>query len=219
MSLVAPLSFGEMDRETLAALKALADPARLRITGVLADRPATVEELATTLGLTPGAVFHHLVRLRAGGLVTEAGSTPPVIYRLNIARLQELGRSLDAPGRMADRSGGLEGAERGGPDGPLDSPDAGRPRDHSAADAKVLASFIEGDRLVSIPSHEKKRQVILRFLLDRCFEEDRTYPEKEVNQRLALWNRDVAALRRYLVDSKLMSREGGVYRRITPLGG
>ncbi len=50
--------------------------------------------------------------------------------------------------------------------------------------------------------------VVLRYLRDRCFTEDRPYPEKEVNQRLALFHPDVAALRRYMVDDGLMTRAG-----------
>jgi hypothetical protein len=57
-------------------------------------------------------------------------------------------------------------------------------------------------------------RVILRELRERCFAEDREYPEKEVNMRLALIHPDVAALRRYLVDAKLMSRANGIYRRM-----
>lgn len=81
---------------------------------------------------------------------------------------------------------------------------------------KVVRSFIRDDRLVSIPARDKKRQVVLRYLVDRCFPEDRVYPEKEVNQRLALVHPDVAALRRYLVDGGYMSREAGEYRRVEP---
>jgi hypothetical protein len=66
---------------------------------------------------------------------------------------------------------------------------------------------------VTIPAQHAKRLVILRYLRDRCFTEDRAYPEKEVNQRLALFNPDVAALRRYMVDDGLMTRSGGEYRR------
>ena len=50
---------------------------------------------------------------------------------------------------------------------------------------------------------------MLRFLLERVFTEDRDYPEKEVNQRLALFHPDVAALRRYLVDDGYVDREAG----------
>jgi hypothetical protein len=80
-------------------------------------------------------------------------------------------------------------------------------------DARVLRAFLVGGRLVSFPAQEKKREVILRYLMDRCFAEDRVYPEVEVNERLAEYNEDVAALRRYLVIAGLMTRAGGEYRR------
>lgn len=80
-------------------------------------------------------------------------------------------------------------------------------------DEKVLRAFIRDDRLVSIPARAQKRLVILRYLAAQCFTEDRDYPEAEVNQRLALWHPDVAALRRDMVDAGLMTRAGGVYRR------
>jgi hypothetical protein len=82
-----------------------------------------------------------------------------------------------------------------------------------AFEAKVLRSFLREGRLVSIPAQEKKKQVVLRYLLDHCFPEDRAYPEREVNQRLALLHPDVAALRRYLVEFRLMTRAAGEYRR------
>lgn len=78
---------------------------------------------------------------------------------------------------------------------------------------KVVRSFIRDEWLVSIPARARKRQVILRYLVERCFPEDRAYPEKEVNQRLALYHPDVAALRRYLVEGGLMTRQAGEYRR------
>ena len=78
---------------------------------------------------------------------------------------------------------------------------------------KVVRSFIRYDRLVAIPARDKKRQVILRYLVARCFSEDRAYPEPEVNQRLAVYHADVAALRRYLVDGGFMTRNSGEYRR------
>jgi hypothetical protein len=78
---------------------------------------------------------------------------------------------------------------------------------------KVIWAFFREDRLVSIPARDKKRRVILRYLVDRCFAEDRAYPEAEVNQRLALFHPDVAALRRHLVDAGLMTRQAGEYRR------
>ena len=81
---------------------------------------------------------------------------------------------------------------------------------------KVIRAFVREGRLVSIPAKPKKRDLLLPYILERCFPEDRDYEEKEVNQRLALLHRDVAALRRYLVDARLMTREAGIYRRAVP---
>ena len=80
--------------------------------------------------------------------------------------------------------------------------------------ARVIDTFFRDGRLLSIPARQGKRLYVLRELRDRCFAENRDYPEKEVNMRLALVHPDVAALRRYLVDAKLMSRSNGIYRRM-----
>jgi hypothetical protein len=79
---------------------------------------------------------------------------------------------------------------------------------------KVLRGFFKDGRLVTIPAKQHKRLVVLRYLRDQVFTEDRSYPEAEVNQRLALFNRDVAALRRYMVDARLVTRSDGEYRRL-----
>jgi len=84
---------------------------------------------------------------------------------------------------------------------------------------KVLRAFFRDGRLVSIPAKPKKRELLLPYILEQCFPDDRDYEEKEVNQRLALLFGDVAALRRYLVDAGLMTRRAGVYRRTTPPEG
>lgn len=82
---------------------------------------------------------------------------------------------------------------------------------------KVIRAFLRDGRLVSIPAKPGKRDLLLPVILDRCFPEDRDYEEKEVNMRLALLHPDVAALRRYLVDGRLMTRESGIYRRARPI--
>jgi hypothetical protein len=82
---------------------------------------------------------------------------------------------------------------------------------------KVTRSFLRDGRLVAIPAKPSKRDLLLPVILDRCFPEDRDYEEKEVNMRLALLHPDVAALRRYLVDGQLMTRNAGIYRRAEPM--
>ena len=78
---------------------------------------------------------------------------------------------------------------------------------------RVIDAFFRDGRLAAIPARQGKRWFVLVEIRERCFAEDRDYPEKEVNLRLALLHPDVAALRRYLVDSGLMTRSGGIYRR------
>jgi hypothetical protein len=86
-----------------------------------------------------------------------------------------------------------------------------------SAREKVERAFLRDGRLVSIPAKPGKRDLLLPLILDRCFPEDRDYEEKEVNMRLALLHADVAALRRYLVDGRWMTREAGIYRRARPM--
>jgi hypothetical protein len=81
---------------------------------------------------------------------------------------------------------------------------------------KVLRAFIRDGRLVRIPARERKKRVILRWLLDRVFPDDEPVDERDVNMRLAIWHPDVSSLRRYLVDSGFATRDGQAYRRALP---
>ena len=100
---------------------------------------------------------------------------------------------------------------------PMDDDELGPPGSRRLTDQeKVVRAFLRDGRLVSIPARTGKRDLLLPVILDRCFPEDRPYEEKEVNMRLALLHPDVAALRRYLIDGGLMSREAGIYRRVRP---
>lgn len=82
-----------------------------------------------------------------------------------------------------------------------------------ALTAATLRAFIRDGRLTTIPAREKRRRIVYRYLRDQVFTEDREYPEAEVNQRLALFYRDVATIRRGMVDAGLVTRAGGQYRR------
>ena len=188
-----------MDPDLLTALKALSDASRLRIVGLLADgRRLAVEQLAQALKLTPATVVHHLKKLRDAGLVESHPRPPYMDYSLRIGRLGEIGADL----HKIDRE--LTGRPAKG--------DKTRPDWAGPEEGKVLSAFFEGDRLTSIPAQHSKRLIVLRQLAETVFEKKRKYPEKEVNQLLALRNPDPAALRRYLVDEHFMTRKNGVYK-------
>lgn len=48
--------------------KAISDPIRSRILGIIQNRPATAKQIAGQLGATPGAIGHHLRVLEEAGL-------------------------------------------------------------------------------------------------------------------------------------------------------
>lgn len=90
--------------------------------------------------------------------------------------------------------------------------------DRSAAEdpefvASVVRAFIRDGRLTAIPARQRRRLVIYRYLRDAVFTDDRPYPEKELNMRLALFHPDVATIRRGMVDAGLVTRADGEYRR------
>lgn len=77
---------------------------------------------------------------------------------------------------------------------------------------KVLRTYLRGGRLHTMPRPGAKRRIVLDYLATR-FEPGVRYSETEVNATLRTYHDDVAALRRYLVDEGLLSREAGHYWR------
>lgn len=78
---------------------------------------------------------------------------------------------------------------------------------------RVIATFVKGGAIPTFPAKLKRQVVLWRWVVER-FEVDREYLEAEVNELLRPVNPDVATVRRALVDHGLMTRRGGVYRRV-----
>ncbi len=53
---------------TAQQFRAISDPMRSRILGIIQNQPATAKQVADRLGATPGAIGHHLHVLEAAGL-------------------------------------------------------------------------------------------------------------------------------------------------------
>ena len=192
------------------------DTNRLRIVARVGGRPASIEDLAMELRQPVPAIARQVEALIVVGLIERTGDRHDNL-RARWDRVGDLARALAA--LEADEAGaGSDGANGRWPhDGEPYA--ATLERMHASDDdARVLRAYLVDGRLDTIPAQHRKRQVVLRFLLERVFVEDREYPEKEVNQRLALFNPDVAALRRYLVDDGYVTRESGLYRRANPVG-
>ncbi len=177
-----------MTEELLSFYKALADANRLKIVGLLANRSYSVEELAALLNLRPSTVSHHLAKLSEAGLVSAHTESYYNVYRLEEQALEERTR------RMLSRE---------------DFSSAVADMDLDGYDRKVIADYSRRDgTLKTIPAQRKKLDAVLRYVV-RVFEPGRRYSERLVNEMLSRFHPDTATLRRELVGSGLMQREGG----------
>lgn len=86
------------------------------------------------------------------------------------------------------------------------------PAGELSGEDRVLRNYLDGGRLRTMPMKRDKRLVVLRHI-SRLFEPGVRYPEKDVNVMLRAFHDDYAALRRYLVDECLLTREANVYWR------
>ena len=175
----------------LSFFKALSDESRLKIVGALSSGEQSVDALASLLGLRAPTVSHHLSKLKEVALVTMRTDGNTHLYQLNVQELRSLSKQLLAPEKLAS-IGNVVTAD--------------------AWERKVLGDFLVGERLKEIPASRKKREVILRWLVER-FEHDKRYPEKQVNAIIGRHHPDFATLRRELICARLLNREDGFYWR------
>src|SRR5436189_6268464 len=94
MSEFAKLEDKRMSEELVTFFKALADSNRLKIVGLLAEKPYSVEELAALLKLRPSTVSHHLARLAEAELVTSRKESYYSVYQLDRKVLEDKSRSI-----------------------------------------------------------------------------------------------------------------------------
>src|SRR4051812_48836312 len=168
-------------------LRGLADPERLAIAGFLARRAATAGELATELRLRADRVRKHLVRLSAVRVVSVDEDRRT--YRLEPDVLREAAEDVGPPRDPGLALGAVDEDEE-----------------------TVLRQYFRDGRLREIPAKHSKRLIVLdRIALE--FEVGHRYSEREVNEIVARFHDDHAALRRYLVDEDLLSRDRGEYWR------
>lgn len=180
--------------ELLGFFKALADVDRLKIAGLLAQRPHTADEVASTLGMPMPLVSRHLGTLLESGMISVRDDGKAKLYSFEAKVLEARAREVyrRAPRQRAAVDDDLPSAER-----------------------RILESFFTADgRLNTIPSQYTKQLIVLRRLADE-FEPGTAYSEKQVNQILKRFHDDSAALRRGLIDANLLRRtpSGSEYLR------
>lgn len=175
--------------EMLDFVKAMSHPDRLRIIGLLTQKPATRKEVAEQLNLSVKDSLTHLGFLEFVGAVTQTDG----VFTLNQDKLATLGKDT------------LIGAnDVFVPDENLDE-----------TSKKILKDFLNADGTIRQIPEQKKIHPILNYLIEN-FEFDRNYTEREVNVIIKRFNIDTAGLRRDLVDAGMLAREsdGSRYWRV-----
>jgi biotin operon repressor len=181
------------DEQLLTFFKALADANRLKIVGLLSQQAYSVEQLAALLDLRSPTVSHHLKLLSEAGLVSARAESYYNLYQLESDALDQIARHLAIQDRLPSMAAEV---------------------DLEAYDRKVLRDILLPDgRLKVIPAQRKKREVVLRHILD-AFQPEVHYTEKQVNEILARYHEDTATLRREMIANKMMGRAEGEYWRI-----
>ena len=173
--------------ELLGFFKALGDEKRLKIVGLLAQKPLCVEEMAAILDISAATVSHHLRKLAEAGLVQASAEGYYNVYSLRTETIREMSRRILSAETLQDTARSL---------------------DLGSYDRKVLRDYLEDGRLMSIPTKHKKRMVILRYILEE-FEPDRRYAESEVNEIIGSFHEDYCTIRREFILKRMMDREGG----------
>ena len=178
--------------ETAKLFKILSDPSRLRIIASLDKEPMYVELLSERLDLHPSTVSFHLKKLEQAGLVHHEKEQYYVMYHLNREPL-----NLHVMKRLRDISTVNETEEER----------------EQAYKRKILRTFMEDGKLISIPVQRKKRMVILEHIAE-SFEMNRVYPEKEVNMIISDFHFDFCTIRREFIMNQMFVRDNGLYQRI-----
>ena len=176
--------------EMLDFVKAMSDADRLRIIGLLSQRPASAAQIAEKLHISASDAFNHVSYLVHVGVVREADGE----YQL-----------------VGDAVNALAGKQFGGQkEAYIPAPEL------DARSRKVLVAYLNPDGTIrQIPTQAEKLKIILHYLV-AAFTPGVDYTEKEVNTIIRRFNVDVAGLRRDLIDSGLMGREsnGSRYWRV-----
>jgi len=179
----APMTPAARQAALLQLSKVLLDEDRLKILGVLAQQPASVESLSKQLAI--GKVQLHLTKLEEVGLVQKQPAAAGSCYQLASQQLLHLKKQLFA--REQEPSA-------------------------QSTEEKDLAKFIKQGHLVQLPVQPAKLRLVLEWLATQ-FQPEVTYPEKAVNELLHGHAIDHVTLRRLLIDHQLLVRQAGLYQR------
>lgn len=178
------------EHEAIQLFKSLSDATRLQIVKTLYEEPMYVELLAQRLERTPSTISFHLKKLEEAGLVKAEKEQYYTIYSI---REELLSISIrDIVCTRSDQRSAQEERER-------------------LYRRKVLDSFFQYGKLLSIPVQRKKERIVLEKIAE-SFQPGRQYTEREVNLIIADFHDDFCTIRRDMLSEQILERENGIYQ-------
>ena len=102
------------DAQIITDLKALADPTRLKIVGLLSKNNMYIQELSESLELTPATISHHINILLNSELISitvDAEKTRKIYYEANSKKIDSLGDAIKGLVIIDDQGGNVYGGE------------------------------------------------------------------------------------------------------------
>jgi|GEM_PF-109460 len=185
-------------KSPLKILKAVADETRMQLLNSLLEGPQCVEELAKRLNLSDATISFHLKKLENAALVSKEKLQYYMIYRiecepLKLPLLHYLGSCSNHQKKIRDKR-------------------------FEQYRCKVFRSFMSHGKIIKLPVQRKKRNILLEHVAE-SFHEGIEYSEKEVNRILTAFFEDYCSLRRCLVETELLDRANGIYRKVSKAHG
>lgn len=171
-------------------VKAIAQPDRLCIMGVLAQNAASTQDIATALGIPEKYLFQHLSMLEQNGIIHKLNQ----VWELDVKNIEDICQQQFKNYKRETFTPASELYEKS---------------------RKILTNHLNPDGSIKqLPSEAGKLQVILEYLL-QAFDTGNVYTEKEVNQIIRRYHTDTAGLRRDLIDRGMLQRksDGSQYWR------
>lgn len=185
--------------KVVAYHKALADPTRIKMLILLAERELNGQMLAEKLYVTPATITHHATKLREASLINERREKNTIFFSLNHYFIRN---NANAAVQLIYRT--VEGAATIMND------------NHKRLAESVVRNFLDAEgRLKSIPSQLKKKLIVLEHIVTRL-EPGRKYSEKEINEFIQTFHADFATIRREFIMHQFMSREDQIYELNPP---
>jgi len=182
----------------LSMLKAISDPNRLHLLRIVSESGCTVQDIAKQMHLPEAQISEYLTLLHANGFLRLTMLNQHCLYHFKPevidildGYVHQLGKPLMIKEKPVSDNQWIDSL------------------DMTPEEKSILVKRTFNGRLTDMPTKDKERRVILRWVASK-FEAGVRYTEKQVNEIIKTHiHPDYATIRRDLIEDGFMKRERG----------